>query len=70
MNTKERLALMDEIKRKNDAAWQKYTKQSRPGWTWQADVKKPFRPFDSFGSQLVLMFCVPVLLVLFVMMAG
>ena len=69
MTTKERLALMDEIKRKNDAAWSKYTKQSRPGWTWQMDVRKPFRPFDSFGEQCILAICVPVLLVLLVMMA-
>ena len=69
MTTKERLALMEEIKRKNDAAWMKYTKQSRPGWTWQMDVRKPFRPFDSFGGFFVLTVCVPVLLVLLVKMA-
>ena len=69
MTTKERLALMEEIKRKNDAAWQKYAKQSRPGWTWQMDVRKPFRPFDSCGEQCIIMICVPVLLVLFLMMA-
>ena len=69
MTTKERLALMEEIKRKNDVAWQKYAKQSRPGWTWEADVKRQFRPFDSIGAQCILAACVPVLLVLFLMMA-
>ena len=69
MTTKERLALMEEIKRKNDAAWSKYTKQSRPGWKWDMDVRKPFRPFDSFGGMCLLMICVPGLLVLFLMMA-
>lgn len=69
MTMKERLALMEEIKRKNDAVWSKYTKQSRPGWTWEMDVKQQFRPFDSFGGFCVLMVCLPVLLVLLVMMA-
>lgn len=69
MTTKERLAMMEEIKRKNDAAWQKYAKQSRPCWTWEMDVRKPFRPFDSFGAQCILAVCVPVMLVLVVLMA-
>ena len=69
MTTKERLALMEEIKRKNDTAWSKYAKQSRPGWTWDMDVRKPFRPFDSFGSQCLLAVCVSGMLALFVLMA-
>ena len=69
MTAKERLALMEEIKRKNDAAWSKYTKQSRPGWTWDMDVKRQFRPFDSIGTQIVLAVCIPLLLVLFVLLA-
>lgn len=69
MTTKERLVLMEEIKRKNDAAWQKYAKQSRPGWTWDMDVRRQFRPFDSIGAQCMLAICVPVLLVLVVLMA-
>lgn len=70
MTTREKLILMDDIRRKNDTTWSRYANHPRQRWTWAADVKKPFRPFDSFGSQLVLMFCVPVLLVLFAMIAG
>ncbi len=70
MTMKEKLILMQDIKRKNDIAWSKYAKQSRPCWTWEADVRKPFRPFDGFGGLCILLFCVPVLLVLFVKMAG
>ena len=69
MTTKEKLLLIQDIKCKNDIAWGKYAKQSRPGWTWQMDVRKPFRPFDSFGAQCMLAICVPVLLVLVVLMA-
>ncbi len=69
MTTKEKLILMQDIKRKNDIAWSKYAKQSRPGWTWDMDVRKPFRPFDSFGSQCLLAVCVAGMLALFVMMA-
>ena len=69
MTTKERLILMEDIKRKNDAAWSKYAKQSRPGWTWDMDVKRQFRPFDSIGAQCILTICVPALLILLVMMA-
>ena len=69
MTTKERLALMEEIKRKNDAAWSKYTKQSRPGWTWGQPTCQHFRPFDSFGAKCILTVCGALLLVLFVMMA-
>jgi hypothetical protein len=65
MTTKERLALMEEIKRKNDAAWKKYAKQSRPGWTWDMNVKRQFRPSDSFGAKCVLAVCLPALLALF-----
>lgn len=68
MTPKERLILMDDIKRKNDIAWSKYAKQPRRYWTWEADVRKPFRPFDSIGGQCLLAVCVPVLLVLFVLM--
>ena len=70
MTTKERLVLMDDIKRKNDITWSKYAKQPRRYWTWEADVKRQFRPFDSIGSQCLLAVCVPVLLVLFLMMAA
>ena len=99
MTTKERLILMDDIKRKNDIAWGKYANQTgsigqatpdervrmlalRPAkpaagqlldagrmWTWEADVKKPFRPFDGVAGFCILMVCIPVLLVLFLMMA-
>lgn len=69
MTTKEKLILMDDIKRKNDISWSKYANQPRRYWTWDADVKKPFRPFDSFGSKLLLAMCISALLVLFVMMA-
>ena len=68
MTIKEKLILMDDIKRKNDAAWSKYAKQTRPGWTWDMDVRKPFRPFDSFGSQCLLAVCVSGMLALFVLM--
>ena len=70
MTIKERLTLMDDIKRKNDTTWSRYAHQPRRYWTWEADVKKPFRPFDGFGAQCVLALCVSGLLVLFVMMAG
>ncbi len=68
MTTKEKLILMQDIKRKNDIAWGKYAKQSRPCWTWDVDVKKPFNPFDSFGGFCVLLICVPALLVLLVLL--
>lgn len=70
MTTKERLILMDDIKRKNDIAWSKYAKQPRQRWTWEADVRKPFNPFDSIGGMCMLMVCVPLMLVLFLMMAA
>ena len=70
MTMKERLILMQDIKRKNDIAWGKYAKQQRCCWTWDMDVRKPFRPFDSFGGFCVLFFCIPALLVLFVMLAA
>lgn len=70
MTTREKLILMDDIKRKNDIAWSRYANQPSRYWTWQADVKKPFNPFDGFGAKCVLAFCIPVMLVLFVMMAG
>lgn len=70
MTTKERLTLMDDIKRKNDAAWRKYAKQSRPGWTWGADIRRQFRPFDGIGTQIILAVCIPLLLVLFLKMTA
>lgn len=70
MTTKERLILMDDIKRKNDIAWSKYAKQPRQSWSWDADVRKPFNPFDGIGGMCLLMVCVPALLALFVMMAA
>lgn len=70
MTTKERLILMDDIKRKNDITWSKYAKQPRQRWTWEADVRKPFNPFADFGTQCILAVCVPLLLVLFLMMAA
>ncbi len=70
MTTKERLILMDDIKRKNDIAWSKYAKQPRRYWTWDADVRKPFNPFGNIGGMCLLMICVPALLALFVMMAA
>lgn len=70
MTTREKLILMDDIRRKNDISWSRYAKQPRQYWTWEADIKKPFNPFGSIGAQCVLFFCIPALLVLFVMMAG
>lgn len=69
MTTKERLTLMDDIKRKNDAAWRKYAKQSRPGWAWEAPARQTFQPFDSFGAKCLLAVCTAGMLVLFVLMA-
>ena len=69
MTTREKLILMDDIRRKNDISWSRYANYPRQRWTWEADVKKPFRPFDSLGAKCVLAFCIPVLLVLFVIMA-
>lgn len=70
MTMKERLILMDDIKRKNDITWSKYAKQPRRYWTWDADVKKPFNPFAGIGTQCILAACVPLMLVLFLMMAA
>lgn len=70
MTTKERLILMDDIKRKNDITWSKYAKQPRRYWTWDADVKKPFNPFAGIGTQCILAVCVLFMLVLFVKMAA
>ena len=70
MTTREKLILMDDIKRKNDISWSRYASQPRQYWTWEADVKKPFRPFDGVGGLCWVLFCFPVLLVLFVLMAG
>lgn len=70
MTTREKLILMQDIKRKNDISWSRYAKQPRQHWTWEADVKKPFRPFDSVPGFCILFVCIPALLVLFVMMAG
>lgn len=70
MTTREKLILMDDIKRKNNISWSKYAHTPRRYWTWEADVKKPFNPFDGFGAKCVLTICGMLLLVLFVMMAG
>lgn len=70
MTTREKLLLMDDIRHKNDASWGKYAQTPRRYWTWEADVKRPFRPFAGFGAQCVLALCVPLLLVLFLMMAA
>lgn len=70
MTIREMLILMDDIRRKNDTTWSRYANQPRRYWTWQADVKKPFRPFDGVGAQILLAVCVSGLLALFVMMAG
>ena len=70
MTIKERLILMDDIRCKNDATWGKYAQTPRRYWTWEADVKKPFRPFDSVSGFCILFVCIPTLLVLFVMMAA
>ena len=67
MTTKEKLILMEEIKRKNDAAWSKYAKQSRPGWTWDMDVRH--HRFDREGFAVTLTICFPLLLALIVIMA-
>ena len=70
MTIKERLILMEDIKNKNDIAWSKYAKQPRRYWTWEADVKKPFNPFNGIGAKCILAVCVPLMLVLFLMMAA
>ena len=69
MTTREKLILMDDIRRKNDISWSRYADYPRQRWTWQADVKKPLNPFDSFGLKCVCIACFPVLLVLFLLMA-
>jgi len=70
MTTREKLILMQDIKRKNDISWSRYAQTPRRYWTWQADVKRPFNPFAGFGAQCVLAVCVPLMLVLFVLMAA
>lgn len=70
MTTREKLLLMDDIKRKNDISWSKYAHNPRPGWTWGTTRKQPFSIRDSFGAMCLLTICIPVLLVLFVMMAA
>lgn len=69
MTIREKLILMDDIRRKNDISWSRYANQPRRYWTWQADVRKPFQPFDSIGSQIILALCISGLLALFVIMA-
>lgn len=69
MTTKARLALMDEITQKNNAAWRKYATQTRPGWTWNEVPRKAYRPFDTLGEKIVLALCVPVMLTLLIVMA-
>lgn len=68
MTTKEKLILMDEIKRKNDAAWSKYAHQPRQRWTWDT-VERRDR-FDLEGFAITLMICFPLLLALIVFMAA
>lgn len=51
------------------APWAKYTTAHRPGWTWEPPVRQRFRPFDTFGEQVILALCVSMMLVLFVFMA-
>ena len=70
MTTREKLILMDDIRRKNDATWGKYARTPRRYWEWSADVKKPFNPFAGVSGFCILFVCVPLLLVLFVMMAA
>lgn len=70
MTIKERLTLMDDIRNKNNATWGKYAQTPRRYWEWSADVKKPFNPFAGFGAKCVLAVCVPLMLVLFLMMAA
>lgn len=69
MTTKERLALMEEIKQKNDEAWSKYTHKPTPGWTWEQPNKQRFRPFETTGEKCILTGCGALMLVLFVLMA-
>ena len=69
MTIKERLILMEDIKNKNDVAWSKYAKQHRMYWTWAADVKKPFNPFNGIGAKCMLVICGTLMLVMFVKMA-
>ena len=70
MTIREKLQLMDDIRNKNNSSWGKYAHTPRRYWTWEADVKRPFNPFAGFGAQGVLAVCVPLMLVLFLMMAA
>lgn len=67
MTTREKLILMQDIKRKNDITWSRYAAQSRPGWTWEQPTRQKVRPFEGIGSQCILSICVPLLLVLFML---
>lgn len=69
MTTKARLALMDEITQKNNAAWRKYATQTRPGWSWTPIQRPAYRPFDTLGEKIVLALCAPVMLTLLIAMA-
>ena len=70
MTTRERLIIMQDIKRKNDISWSRYAQQPRQHTTMKANAKKPFTPFSSTSGFCVLLLCIPALLVLFLMMAA
>lgn len=66
MTIREKLILMQDIKRKNDISWSKYASQPRQRWTWDVDER---RRFDTVGFAVTLTICFPLLLVLVVILA-
>lgn len=69
MTTKDRLALMDEISRKNDAAWSRYAVQARPGWTWKPVPRQKAHTLHTLCDVCILVFCIPAMLALLIVMA-
>ena len=53
-----------------EASWGKYATARRHGWTWMQPVRQQFRPFATLGEWSVLLLTVPLMLVLFLIMAG
>lgn len=67
MTTREKLTLMQDIKRKNDITWSKYANQSRPRWTWEQPTRQKFRPFEGIWTQCIMCICIPIALLLFLL---
>ena len=70
MTTKDRLILMEEIKRKNDLAWRKYSTPARPRWTWDAIPQPTYNPFTSTPAKVILVSCLTLALVSLLVLAG